>query len=854
MNANSQQGASTTDAPPIKRTGIAGENIPSNVGVYRSSSDRRLYRIKSTDDMRQYVGVSLSYTPKNNSLTCIWVGNLRLNSDSLQSNKPVYIGSNGKLTNNVSGADWIHVGDSKDSKNIQLAGASGNTPIVTTQIITNTMKIYDTDKSNTLELKWNENDSVDRILNLKVGASSRTLDMDGDLTVEADSRINQDVTDNSATVEFRSLTIRGDSDPFLNFFGNTTVDVAGSMAIETLTINDDLDLTAGQDLNLYGNTDASLTGHSTLTLASEVNHVWINGKDSVIITSNSGNQALNINTEIDALINLNMNSNDVTGIGALVATSISDGTITITGGAISTSGSYVNFSDDILFTGSPSHTIRMEDTGGTGRIVFELSTYSTTKDKITYGGSSIESLVFAMSNSAEAIKIQDSNITCALDVHLANKNLVIDTSDKGVYSGAGRRLDIINDGASNSFKINDDSGGDTWFHINTGTNYVNFPTGTVVVSNTMQATTFTDNTITITGGAISTSGSYVNFSDSVNVSTASSPTVRITNTTNGGWTPGDVLGALEFYTDDTSGSYPGATGAIKSSVADIYGTSWCLDFYYGGTGGLTKGFHISDVGVFTNSIGAATGIDLNAGFLRNGVIELNQEQRIYLNSDTTKNTFIQGDTDDRIEFHVLGSLVFEVDNVNETLFTTGLRTIEGKKYIMNADDGSDTYMWSTGGAFNLLSQGVNIITSTGAATTFTGTTFTDGTAILTAGAFTTVVGGVTPTADAHLATKGYVDNVASGGLVTTTRVTTTYTILEADHFIVCDSDGGDFTVTLPAGVDGTVYVIKNAGTSGNTLTVDGNGAETIDFELTQDLDDGDCIQLIYEDTEKWSIV
>jgi len=47
------------------------------------------------------------------------------------------------------------------------------------------LKLYDTDKTHTLSLKWNEDDSGDRIVNLKVNSANRTIDLTGDLTLDA---------------------------------------------------------------------------------------------------------------------------------------------------------------------------------------------------------------------------------------------------------------------------------------------------------------------------------------------------------------------------------------------------------------------------------------------------------------------------------------------------------------------------------------------------------------------------------------------------------------------------------------------------------------------------------------------
>jgi hypothetical protein len=62
---------------------------------------------------------------------------------------------------------------------------------------------------------------------------------------------------------------------------------------------------------------------------------------------------------------------------------------------------------------------------------------------------------------------------------------------------------------------------------------------------------------------------------------------------------------------------------------------------------------------------------------------------------------------------------------------------------------------------------------------------------------------------------------AGGRVVSTTRVTTTYTILVTDDNVFCDTDGGDFTVTLPALADGQKFRIVNAGSGTLTIAPDG---------------------------------
>jgi hypothetical protein len=81
-----------------------------------------------------------------------------------------------------------------------------------------------------------------------------------------------------------------------------------------------------------------------------------------------------------------------------------------------------------------------------------------------------------------------------------------------------------------------------------------------------------------------------------------------------------------------------------------------------------------------------------------------------------------------------------------------------------------------------------------------------------------------------------------------------YTVLDSDHEIFCDTDGGAITVNLPAGVDGTKYIIHNVGTTGNVVTLTPDGSDLLFGENSNYtiLDRGDDEQITYETTEGWA--
>jgi parallel beta-helix repeat protein len=99
-----------------------------------------------------------------------------------------------------------------------------------------------------------------------------------------------------------------------------------------------------------------------------------------------------------------------------------------------------------------------------------------------------------------------------------------------------------------------------------------------------------------------------------------------------------------------------------------------------------------------------------------------------------------------------------------------------------------------------------------------------------------------------------VETTLSGIIRKTTRITqanSPYTMTSANHVLVCDTDGGAITVYLPVGVEGTEYTIKNVGSSGNAVTIDPDGAETIFGASSELVYDGEVFDIVFDSTEGW---
>ena len=83
-----------------------------------------------------------------------------------------------------------------------------------------------------------------------------------------------------------------------------------------------------------------------------------------------------------------------------------------------------------------------------------------------------------------------------------------------------------------------------------------------------------------------------------------------------------------------------------------------------------------------------------------------------------------------------------------------------------------------------------------------------------------------------------------------------YTATSNDYTIICNATSGSFTITLPAVASHTnrMYHIKKIDSSANTVTVDGNGAETIDDATTAVLTTQYESITIQSDGSEWWII
>lgn len=94
------------------------------------------------------------------------------------------------------------------------------------------------------------------------------------------------------------------------------------------------------------------------------------------------------------------------------------------------------------------------------------------------------------------------------------------------------------------------------------------------------------------------------------------------------------------------------------------------------------------------------------------------------------------------------------------------------------------------------------------------------------------------------------------GAVTKVFADSPYTILEADDIIMCDCTSGAITIVLLTAVGriGKIIDIKKIDSSANVVTIDANGAETIDGAATKAISIQYDSYTIISDGTNWHII
>ena len=87
-------------------------------------------------------------------------------------------------------------------------------------------------------------------------------------------------------------------------------------------------------------------------------------------------------------------------------------------------------------------------------------------------------------------------------------------------------------------------------------------------------------------------------------------------------------------------------------------------------------------------------------------------------------------------------------------------------------------------------------------------------------------------------------------------ISAAYTVADGDDIVLCNATTAAFTVTLPAVAvfSGRFFTLKKTDASANVVTIDGNGAETIDGAATLALNAQYKSRTLYSDGTAWHVI
>lgn len=120
-----------------------------------------------------------------------------------------------------------------------------------------------------------------------------------------------------------------------------------------------------------------------------------------------------------------------------------------------------------------------------------------------------------------------------------------------------------------------------------------------------------------------------------------------------------------------------------------------------------------------------------------------------------------------------------------------------------------------------------------------------------------------PTRVEHPQSQTTEDHTGTDATVAYSRLTvpvvspaTTYPATTADCVILADGTSGAFDVTLPLAASATnqVFMVKKTDVSANAITVEGNGAETIDGVANKPLAAQYDFIVVVSDATEWHVV
>lgn len=276
-------------------------------------------------------------------------------------------------------------------------------------------------------------------------------------------------------------------------------------------------------------------------------------------------------------------------------------------------------------------------------------------------------------------------------------------------------------------------------------------------------------------------------------------------------------------TSNNYGVYGTVTGTTNNTNCGVYGRAFGSTKFNFGLFGSTNGVGTNNAGVFAESVGAGSGQNiglyakaLNSGFINYGVLGESAGKGTWnigvgaacaASGNHTNYGMYTGGDNAKINYGIY----------SRAAKLSGTFTKTNYSFYADAYGGTDSnysFYGNKGNFFNRHPVSIG-----------------------------------TETANSMLQVNGSVS-------LPITVKSSAYTATINDYTILCDAGSASFTISLPAasGIKGRIYVIKKTDTSSNTITIDGNGSETIDNSSTYTLSASKQFVMIQSDGSGWQII
>ena len=149
--------------------------------------------------------------------------------------------------------------------------------------------ILDTDGSNELQLKWNENDSSDRTLNFKVNSGDRTLDLSENFTLANGQNLTITVEDADSAVVLDNVNFEVEN---TNGTQRTIKITSAKAGNTTLTLEENLTIGDGYDITITAEDAATAIVLDNANL--EIENTNATQRDIKITSAKAGNTTLTL--------------------------------------------------------------------------------------------------------------------------------------------------------------------------------------------------------------------------------------------------------------------------------------------------------------------------------------------------------------------------------------------------------------------------------------------------------------------------------------------------------------------------------------------------------------------------------